>query len=801
MNRRTLLPFQGWLVIFFRAVAVCVLLVLVIRTWQLQFVQGAELKGDSDENRFQSLPIPAPRGAIFDRNGTPLALNDAAFIVNIVPAELPLTLEETLEVYNRLSALVDVPATRAIADAAGRTDERSIDELVREGEGVAPFRPVPISADVDRDIAMQILEERQSLPGVYVEHRAVRNYPTGLSTAQMVGYLGPIPEDRAQELRELGYNPAFDRIGYSGIEAYLETELAGVNGSETYEVDVAGEPLSLLERIPPTSGVSVQLTIDVELQQAAQQALVNRINALNAQEQRLVSQSGVVIAMNPQTGEILAMVSWPTYDNSRFARAIDADYYFDLADSPLRPFVNHAVQSLYPPGSVWKILTSVAVVEEEVIDPASTLFDGGSLVLPNAFAPNDEGRGQRFVCWLEQGHGSQNLVDAIANSCDVFFYQVGGGNPDVSPAVLREGGLGIEDLYRWATAFGVGSTTGIELPLENSGRMPDRQWKRRLYGESWSTGDTYNAAFGQGYLTVTPLQLLNAVASTINGGNVMQPTLIRNFQDANGNILREFEPQVARTLVPRADGSMTLLLQEDMLIQQANSLACRCEPSSDWYDPGRCNPDTYVAEVDIDPSEAVDNFVAYDINLPYGYEWNFSFVCDPLAFNATIRQYDHYVPAVATPYSLEIVQRGMREVITRGTASAETNRAFPPIENVNEGGKTGTAEYCDDVAFPQGLCIPGRWPSHAWYTGYGPWEDPEIIVIAFVYNAGEGSSWALPIVRQVLDFYFNRTAISGPEPSILPPEEEAVTPPDGTEATTDSVPTDEAEPAPTETPQ
>ena len=247
------MPFQGWRVLFFRSVAIFLFMVLVVRTWQLQFIQGAELRADSDENRFQTLPIPAPRGQIFDRNGVELALNDPAFIVTITPAELPENFEDALIVYNRLSALVDVPATRAIADAAGRTNERSIDELVREGEGIAPFRPVPIATDIERDVAMIILEEKQSLPGVDIEYRSVRSYPTGLSTAQIVGYLGPIPENRAQELREQGYNPAFDRIGYAGIESYLEEELAGQNGSITYEVDVAGESLRTVERCRPCS--------------------------------------------------------------------------------------------------------------------------------------------------------------------------------------------------------------------------------------------------------------------------------------------------------------------------------------------------------------------------------------------------------------------------------------------------------------------------------------------------------------------------------------------------------------------
>ncbi len=768
MNRRALMPFQGWRILFFRSVAIFLFVVLVVRTWQLQFVQGAELRADADENRFQTLPIPAPRGQIYDRNGVPLALNDPAFIVTITPAELPENFEDALVVYNRLSALVDVPATRAIADAAGRTNERSIDELVREGEGIAPFQAVPIASDIDEEVAFIILEERQSLPGVDIEYRSVRSYPTGLTTAQLIGYLGPIPENRAQELRQQGYNPAYDRIGYAGIESYLEDELAGQNGSVTYEVDVAGEPLRTVERIPPVPGVSVELTIDADLQAAAQQALVNRINALNAQEQRLVSQSGVVIAIDPQTGEVLALVSWPTYDNSRFARNIDADYYFDLADSPLRPFVNHAIQSLYPPGSVWKLITSVAVVDENVIDPNRTLRDNGSLSLRNAFAPNDPGQNQTFVCWLRTGHGDVNLIQGIAQSCDVYFYQVGGGNSDINLD-----GLGIDNLYRWATAFGIGSETGIELPLENGGRMPDRQWKRRVYGESWSTGDTYNAAFGQGYLTVTPLQLINAVGSIVNGGSLMQPTLLRNFQDANGNILVDFEPTVIRSLVPPENGPMTLLLQEDMLRQEADSLACRCEPSSDYYDPDRCDPDNYVEQFDADPSPDNEQWIPYKVELPYGFNWAYSSVCDPLSFNLLRSE---YIPPIASTRAMELTQQGMREVILSGTANVASNRSFPPLAIAYEAGKTGTAEYCDDVAFPQGLCIPGRWPSHAWYVGYGAQGDKDLLVIGFVYNAGEGSAWALPVVRQVLDYYLNGTPIqSVAPPNLVPVETEDTT--------------------------
>ncbi len=748
-----LMPFQGWRLWFFRGVIIAVFGIFISRMYYLQFVEGISFRDDAEENRIQILPIASSRGSILDRNGQVLARNVPAFNVTITPAFLPDDPEEVLRIYNRLAGLINVPATNEVVIASG-VNQRSLEDLVDEGERIAPFRPVTVATDIPQAIMLQLEEEKLTLPGVNIEVRSVREYPTGELTSQIIGYIGPIGEDEAEDLREQGYDPSFDRIGYAGIERFFETELAGQRGSETYEVDVAGEKLALLDRQDPLAGLTIQLTLDTELQRAAQEALIERINILNAQEQKLRSQSGVVIAMDPRTGEILALVSWPTYDNSRFARSIDVDYYFDLADDQLLPLVNHATGSLYPPGSVWKLVSAVAVAEEGVISPDSYLFDGGRLQLPNAFAPNDVAQSQTFVCWDRNGHGRVNLKDAIAISCDVYFYQVGGGNPDVSSAVLRPGGLGIDDLYRWATAFGVGSELGIELPLEVAGRMPDRDWKRRLYGESWSTGDTYNAAFGQGYLTVTPLQQLSYTAAIANGGTLYQPTIIKQFLDAQGNVVREFGPRVARTIVLPQNGDVVLLLQEDLLIQKANSLVCRCEPDSDHYDPARCNPDSYTAQVDIDPNreDNIRNIITYRVNVPYNYTFN-GRVCDPLVYNSNVAR--DYVPPFASSEVVQLVEEGMREVVTRGTASTGVT-PVDPLPYVNEAGKTGTAEYCDDIARPLGLCIPGRWPSHAWYVGYAPYEAPEIVVVAFVYNAGEGSQVALPVVRRVLDFYFRR---------------------------------------------
>ncbi len=734
-----------------QAAVVFSLVVLVIRLADLQFANGAKARSDAEENRLQIVLQPAPRGSILDRYGVDLAKNDPAYNVAITPADLPDDPAKVLEVYNRVSALIDVPATRAVADAAGRTNERSLDDMVREGEGIAPYRPVIVKQDVDYDVMAQLLEQSQLLPGVSIQVASVREYPTGSLTSQIIGYLGPIGPDEEKRLREQGYDPAFDRIGYAGIEAFFENDLAGERGTETWVVDVAGRQLQLVDEQKRVPGYTVQLTIDTELQKAAQEAITKRINIVNADAQRLVTQQGVVIVMNPQNGQILAMVSWPTYDNTRFARSIDGDYYFDQAGDSLRPLVNHAIQALYPPGSVWKLVTATGVVQEKVIDPLQPLYCPGRLVLPNAYAKRDDtSRGQTFVCWYKEGHKDVDLLRGIAQSCDVYFYQVGGGNPEVSSATLREGGLGIFDLYRYASAFGIGSELGVELPGELAGRMPDSQWKRRNYGESWSTGDTYNAAFGQGYVTVTPLQLITAVSAIANGGTVYQPTIVENLQDANGNIVQEFDPRVDRTLVLKPDQPAVLLLQEDMLYYGSDSLACHCEEDSQWYDPTRCNPDNYTKQLDLDTNavDDVHNWVTYTVNVPYNYSFNAG-VCDELEFSSiSLNQDTEYRPPFVTTETLQWIQKGMREAVLVGTASKGA------LSYVNVAGKTGTAEYCDDIANAKGLCVPGQWPSHGWYVGYAPYENPEVIALAFVYNGGEGSVVAAPVVNEVLDAYF-----------------------------------------------
>jgi penicillin-binding protein 2 len=732
--------------------------------YDLQIVRTSEAQLAADDNRLKEVPIPAPRGVIFDRYNRPLAKNVPAFNVTIVPAALPDDVTAELDIFHRLSALVNVPPTIAAARASGRR-VRSIEELVAEGEGIAPFRPVVVAQDIDFHAALQIAEEKLSLPGVAVQPVSVREYPTGALTSHLIGYMAPIPPELAEELIEQGYDPAFDRIGVDGVEFFLDDILAGKRGRRLREVDIAGEEIRELRREEPVPGNNVRLTIDIDLQEAAETALRNQIVLLNSEEKRIVSQEGVVIAMNPQTGEILAMVSWPGYDNSRFARAIDGEYYLEVLNNPLKPLINNAIRSLYPPGSVWKLISAAGVLQERVIDPNTTLFDGGRLVVENRYAPNDRAAAQTFVCWKRDGHGQVDMRRGIAQSCDVYFYQIGGGNRDVPSQILRPGGLGIDDLFRYSTAFGIGSELGVELPGENAGRMPDRDWKRRRYGENWSTGDTYNAAFGQGYVNVTPLQLITSIVPLANRGTLYQPTIVKELLDAEGNVVQPFQPHVLRNIeIEDVIGPITLLLIEDMIMKGPNSLACTCEPDSQFYNPVRCAPQNYRNKVNINPDPlGAPQMRDYKIHIPFNYAFNGQ-VCNPNRFD------QDYRPPFVSRANLSIVEEGMRDAVLVGTAK-------PLSEDeglkgrITIAGKTGTAEYCDNIARPLGLCVPGNWPSHAWFAAYAPYEKPEILIIAFVYNGGEGSAVALPIVAKVLKSYIELRKDRGiplPEPDVIP---------------------------------
>ncbi len=610
---------------------------LVFRLHQLQVVEAQIWVERAEEQRAELVRVPADRGIVYSRNGELLVRNVPAFRVVVVPALLPDVDDEPEEreaVLRRVAELISRPYDEVEEMVAQVSDP--------ELASYAPYESLTIARQIDRQLAMMISEEGLTLPGIQVEVYPRRQYPYGSLVSQIIGYLGAIPEELEQEYVEEGYDPSTDQVGYAGIEASLEEWLRGIPGERYQEEDVLGRPVRIIgEEIAAVPGHNVHLTLDLALQQVTQDALAGTLEQLGLRH-------GVAIAMDPQSGAILSMISLPTYDNNLFAQGISMADLERLYEDPHRPLLNHAISDNLPPGSIFKIIPAAAALEEGVVTAGTRINCPGEIEVPNRFAPNDPALAQPFYCWNRSGHGYVDVVGGLAQSCDIFFYNVGGGFEETGFE-----GLGPEKLSDYARIFGLGNPTGIELPGESNGLVPDPTWKRRTLGENWSTGDTYNYSIGQGFLQVTPLQMLNVMAATANGGTVYQPQIVHHISDAEGTVVQAFRPVVSRTL-PVSDES-----------------------------------------------------------------WN-------------------------------LIHAGLVGAVESGTAP------LAQVEGVRVAGKTGTAQFCDDIALQTGICRAGfDQPTHAWFMAYAPVENPEIAVIVFVYNGGEGSQIAAPVAQEILDWYFH----------------------------------------------
>ncbi|MGV8027239.1 MAG: penicillin-binding protein 2 [Anaerolineaceae bacterium] len=676
MNKKInmLITWKNWRI---RMLYILILLIFGFygfRLFSLQILNGEDYAAQAEENRISNVSIQTERGIIFDRNGIVLAKNAAAYNIVITPADLPTDEGDIQEIYRQLSEVIDIPVSNGeLTDEVVTTfspcnTDLGISEVVEIADTNAPYTPMEIKCDVDKETAMLIESKSDEWPGVTVEIEPIREYPTGELTSEVIGFLGPIPESLEEYYTDLGFVAGRDKVGYAGIEATMQDTLAGKNGLRVVEVDVAGKVIR--DEEPPVEaepGLNIKLTIDTRLQEAAKAALIGNINWWNRWFNDVRFTNGVVIAINPKTGEILSLVSYPTYENNRMARFIPAYYYQQLSADPNRPLFNHAISAEHPPGSVYKIVTAIGALNEGVVTPYQSLVTPYSIFVTEKYAGNDTGTLREFVDWKAGGHGQANFFKGLSQSVDVYFYKISGGYEDEVKV-----GLGIWRMSEYAKALGYGAITGIELPGEAEGLVPTPTWKRINLSENWSTGDTYIAGMGQGYVLATPLQILVSYAIVANDGKYMKPTLIREIIDSDGNVVQEFTP-------------------------------------------------TQVWDITKDPLIAI-----FDENdIPTGEK------------------------KVVEPWVLDMTQQALRMTVTEGTAMT----IFKGME-IPTSGKTGTAEYCDNIAQEKNLCNKGTWPAHAWYVGYGPSDDPEIAVIAFVYNGTEGSSVAAPIVREVLEAYF-----------------------------------------------
>jgi len=478
----------NWLLIF---IIIC-FSILVIILWYLQMIKGEEFKERAVENCIRSLVEDAPRGRIYDRQEELLVTNRPAVVVSIIPAEV----DDLEKLSERLSRIIDI-------------SPEEISQIVKNYRE-NPFKPVKILDDCKTNKIVEIEERKDELKGVVLEVKPRRDYLFHDFAAHSLGYVGEIDKE---ELQQFG-NPKFqggDIIGKAGLEKYYDDILRGEKGGKEVEVDALGQEIAVLLYQKPVPGEDLVLTIDRDLQLYG--------------ENLLFGKKGSIIVSDPKTGEILAMINRPSFSPNIFANGISSSDWQRLSSDADYPLTNRSVQGVYSPGSIFKVVTAVAALEEGVTNRNRKIYCSGSFELA----------GQVFACWKETGHGSLSMVDAIAHSCNVYFYTLGKD-------------LGIERFNKYMQKLGVGEKTGIDLPAEAMGIIPSAQWKEREVKEIWFPGDSINLSIGQGYLLLTPLQVQNVITAIAADGEIYKLHLVKKIISADGNTVKEIKPEIYRKL-------------------------------------------------------------------------------------------------------------------------------------------------------------------------------------------------------------------------------------------------------------
>jgi len=470
---------------YFVFAVVVIFLIFFVRLWYLQVIKEQEFRLLSENNRIRLIKIPAVRGMVMDRQGRVVADNRPSFNVLVTPEDV----DDMTGLAKKLSQFLNM----------------SPDEILRTitARDRPPFQAVAVKKDVLWTEFSLIKTHRLELPGVEIQIEPIRTYPYGTVAAHVLGYVGEINREELKERKERKEYQMGDRIGKYGVELRWEEYLRGVDGGRQVEVDAVGKEVRVLKEVEPVAGNNLYLTIDLDLQQYGEKLLGKR--------------AGVIIAMDPLTGEILAFCSSPSFRPALFAEGISTHEWEELVSHPLHPLQNRGIQGLYPPGSVFKIVTAAAGLEEGVISPDTPFYCTGIHYV-----------GKRgYQCWRGGGHGSVRFYRGLVESCDVYFYNVGER-------------LGVKRLSRYAVGFGLGGPTGIDLPGEKGGLVPTEAWKREHVGGRWYAGETVSMAIGQSYLLVTPLQMLDLISSIANGGTLLKPLIAKRVEDLDKKILEEY---------------------------------------------------------------------------------------------------------------------------------------------------------------------------------------------------------------------------------------------------------------------
>lgn len=464
---------------------------LAARLCYLQVIQGEEMRAKSERNRVRYLRIQPPRGKILDRFGRVIAGVRPGYNLSLIRQEVK---EQDIEpLLARLSPII-------------KEDMAAIRSRLHVSRSEPKYLPIVLARNLDWEALCYVEAHLSELPGVMIEIAPAREYANGNLAPHFIGYLGEVSEE---ELKKDAYSNAKsgDVVGKLGVEARYNQELMGIAGSRVLEVDAVGRMERELENKPYVVGDDVYLTIDLELQKAAEEAMANQV--------------GAVVAMEVGTGRILAIVSSPKFDPSVFEGGLSQQQWKELNDPLYRPLFNRPLQGAYAPGSTFKSILALGALEEGIVNENTTFFCRGSM----------EFAGHIFRCWNEHGHGSTNLYRAIVESCDVYFYNVG----------LK---LGVDRIAKYARLLGLGEKTGIDLPNENSGLIPDSAWKRKRYKDKWHEGETMSVAIGQGYVTVTPLQMARAYAAIANLGTLYHPQFLEKIVRPTGEVIQSFHAQI-----------------------------------------------------------------------------------------------------------------------------------------------------------------------------------------------------------------------------------------------------------------
>jgi penicillin-binding protein 2 len=480
-------------------VAVVVFLIFIIfilRLFQLQIVEGKALASRSQANYVRTVRLEAQRGSIVDREGRTIAATRPAYGVDLIPSEI----QNPWRTYSVLGEIL------------GR-DARDIADTVGKPRGRWRFKPVSLSRDLALEERAKIAAHRYAMPGVELYRKPLREYVYRNVAAQLLGTIGEIDP---KELKSEAFSTykAGETVGKTGVEAAHEQHLRGRAGGVNLIVDVSGREIDEIDRREPTPGGRLVLTLDLDLQKAAEEAFLS-------EDPELPNRMGALVALDPRNGDVLALVSSPSYDANAFAGGIDLKTWRGLNRDEWRPLRNRAIAGVYPPGSTYKAFVAAAGLAEGIIDETTEVYCPGHFRL-----------GRRvYRCWKRAGHGPVNLESALAESCDVYFYELGKA-------------LGVETLARYARNFGFGSATGIGIRGEGSGLVPTPEWKLRVRGEPWIDGETISLSIGQGANLTTPLQLAVAYAAIANGGRIVEPRVVLRLETWDGVVVEEMPPVV-----------------------------------------------------------------------------------------------------------------------------------------------------------------------------------------------------------------------------------------------------------------